>query len=395
MIETLTDSGFNTYGRILGIDFKEACAGDNISAEEIIQLNLTTKSLKSLICTNKSQSILNLLEGLALLCVSTTASQKDIKVFLLDKPVAINTGVFYNVVPLYGVCSIQIAKHKDEEITEHFLSEDFTPLGIYPKVTINNVYTLFYQDKGKRFLFKGEKHNFWELTYVDKGTLYNNIDGKTYVTRQGELIFFKENQYHIQWTDENSAASFVTITFSMDFDDSNILSDRIFTLDDDSKNILKNIIFEKNDGLYYADDVIICYLKILIIRLIRNDKLESTIHSLKGVVKDKIENSLVSNIIEYIEVNIDRKLSISDIAKHVHLSQSYLSTIFKQNMDITIIDYISKLKLEKSKYLLRTSKYSITEIAEMLGYNSIHYFSRQFKLHFGISPSSYANSCKS
>lgn len=395
MIETLTDSGFNAYGRILGIDFKEACAGDNISAEEIIQLNLTTKSLKSLICTNKSQSILNLLEGLALLCVSTTASQKDIKVFLLDKPVAINTGVFYNVVPLYGVCSIQIAKHKDEEITEHFLSEDFTPLGIYPKVTINNVYTLFYQDKGKKFLFKGEKHNFWELTYVDKGTLYNNIDGKTYVTRQGELIFFKENQYHIQWTDENSAASFVTITFSMDFDDSNILSDRIFTLDDDSKNILKNIIFEKNDGLYYADDVIICYLKILIIRLIRNDKLESTIHSLKGVVKDKIENSLVSNIIEYIEVNIDRKLSISDIAKHVHLSQSYLSTIFKQNMDITIIDYISKLKLEKSKYLLRTSKYSITEIAEMLGYNSIHYFSRQFKLHFGISPSSYANSCKS
>lgn len=394
MIETLTNSDFNSYGKVLNLDFKEACAKENISADEIIQLNLTAKSLRSLICTNKCTSFLNLLEGLAILCVSMTPSQKDIKVFLLDKPVTINSGIFYNVVPLYGVCSIQIGKQKHEEFTEHFLTEDFTPLGIYPKVNINNVYTLFYQDKEKNFLFKGEKHNFWELTYVDKGTLYNNIDGKTYVTKQGELIFYKENQYHIQWTDENHPASFVTITFSMDFYDSNILSDRIFALDDDMKNIIKNIIHEKNDGLYYNDDVIICYLKILIIRLIRNDKLESTIHSLKGVVKDKIENSLVANITEYIEANIDRKLTIPDIAKQVHLSQSYLSTIFKQNMDITIVDYINKLKLEKSKHLLRTSKYSITEISEMLGYNSIHYFSRQFKLHFGVSPSAYANSCK-
>jgi AraC-like DNA-binding protein len=394
MIETLTNSDFNSYGKVLNLGFKEACAKENISADEIIQLNLTAKSLRSLICTNKCTSFLNLLEGLAILCVSMTPLQKDIKVFLLDKPVTINSGIFYNVVPLYGVCSIQIGKQKHEEFTEHFLTEDFTPLGIYPKVNINNVYTLFYQDKEKNFLFKGEKHNFWELTYVDKGTLYNNIDGKTYVTKQGELIFYKENQYHIQWTDETHPASFVTITFSMDFYDSNILSDRIFALDDDMKNIIKNIIHEKNDGLYYNDDVIICYLKILIIRLIRNDKLESTIHSLKGVVKDKIENSLVANITEYIEANIDRKLTIPDIAKQVHLSQSYLSTIFKQNMDITIVDYINKLKLEKSKHLLRTSKYSITEISEMLGYNSIHYFSRQFKLHFGVSPSAYANSCK-
>jgi YesN/AraC family two-component response regulator len=296
------------------------------------------------------------------------------------------------VLPLYGVCSIQIGKQTHEEIKEYFLPEEFAPLGIYPKVTINNVFTLFYQNKEKNFLFNGEKHNFWELTYVDKGTLYNNIDGKDYITKQGELVFFKKNQYHIQWTDEETPATFITITFDMDFDDSNALSNRIFSVDDEAKSILRNIMLEKQDDLYYCSDIIISYLKILIIRLIRSDKLECAIHSLNDVVKTKVENSIISKTLQYIHENINKKISISDIAKHVYLSQSYLSSIFKQSMNITIIDYINKYRLEKSKHLIKSNKYSMTQIAEMLGYTSIHYFSRQFKLNFGISPTAYAAS---
>jgi AraC-like DNA-binding protein len=56
---------------------------------------------------------------------------------------------------------------------------------------------------------------------------------------------------------------------------------------------------------------------------------------------------------------------------------------------MTIVDYINKYRLEQSKHLLMESNYNITQIADMLGFTSIHYFSRQFKSHFGISPSEY------
>jgi hypothetical protein len=84
MIEQLTNSGFKAYGNIYNNDFKEVCAAEEIEKENITQLNLAIKSVKSLICTNNSISVLGLLEGLAILCVSLKPSMEDIEVFLLD-----------------------------------------------------------------------------------------------------------------------------------------------------------------------------------------------------------------------------------------------------------------------------------------------------------------------
>lgn len=394
MIQNLNSLSFFKYGKVYMSDFKEVCRLESIEITDVKQLNLTAKSFKSMICTTNSVSVLGLMEGLAVLYVSENPSAGSIEAFLLDKTISLNKGIYFNVVPLYGVCSIKLGKLNNGEVNEYFLPDEFTLIGIEPRFSINSVYTLFYQDKDPNFLFKGEKHNFWELTYVDKGLLYNNVDGKDYVLKQGDLIFYKENQYHIQWTDEKTPASFITITFDMDFDDSSLLSNRIFSVDEKLKAILKNIISESQEGLYYSNDIIICYLKVLIIKFIRRDKIENTIYSLQAEVKDKVENSIIAQVLDYIHNNIEKKFNISDIASHVHLSQSYLSTIFKQNMDTTIIEYINKYRLEKGKLLIRSLQYSITQVSELLGYASIHYFSRQFKAHFGMSPTAYADSIK-
>ena len=392
MIKYLTNSQFSIYGQIYTEDFDDINNVNGTELSHVNQLNVTSGSIRCLFHTVISPAVLKPVEGIALLCVSHSPVKDEIEVFLLDKPVSINSGIFYNVIPLYGVCSVLISMSEDNTLTEVPLNDELTPLGSYPKVEINKIFTLFYQEKGKSFMFKGEKHNFWELTYVDKGTLYSSVDGKTYVINKGELIFYKENQYHMQWSSENEGVSFVTVTFDMSFNSSRYLSDKVFTADEEFKDTIKKILMEENRDQYYSNELIICYLKILIIKLIRNQNFENTMQDLDSNIKSKINNSIVENTLFYIHKNINKKISISEISGFVHVSQSYLSTVFKKVIGMTIVDYINKYRLDQSKHLLMESDYNITQIADMLGFASIHYFSRQFKSHFGLSPSEYIKS---
>ena len=69
-----------------------------------------------------------------------------------------------------------------------------------------------------------------------------------------------------------------------------------------------------------------------------------------------------------------------------------LHSLFRKNMNNTAKNYINELKLSKSKELIRNSTHTPSEISEMLGFSSIHYFSKKFKLYFNISPTEYSKS---
>ena len=75
-------------------------------------------------------------------------------------------------------------------------------------------------------------------------------------------------------------------------------------------------------------------------------------------------------------------------------SKSYIEYIFKRETGLGIMAKFSEMKIEKAKELLRNQDYNITMISEMLGYSSVHYFSRKFKTVVGMPPSEYASSIK-
>ena len=83
-------------------------------------------------------------------------------------------------------------------------------------------------------------------------------------------------------------------------------------------------------------------------------------------------------------------MTVAEICQKFSLSRSSLQILFKENLQQTPKRYISELKLEKSCQLIREGKYTISEIALMLGFNSIHYFSRAFTQKYNIAPSEYA-----
>ena len=94
------------------------------------------------------------------------------------------------------------------------------------------------------------------------------------------------------------------------------------------------------------------------------------------------------------QVHLNTHVTIDQICKDNLIGRSQLQKIFKEHCDLGIIEYFSMLKINAAKELIRTKQLNFTQVAEHLGYTSIHYFSRQFKKVSGMTPSEYASSIK-
>jgi len=90
--------------------------------------------------------------------------------------------------------------------------------------------------------------------------------------------------------------------------------------------------------------------------------------------------------INYIDANYDKPISLAEIARASHLSVSRLAHIFKEQMGITIIDYLTSVRIERAKQLLLATDQNCTEICFEVGYNNQSYFTRTFKGLVGMTP---------
>ncbi|WP_297633012.1 AraC family transcriptional regulator [uncultured Clostridium sp.] len=117
---------------------------------------------------------------------------------------------------------------------------------------------------------------------------------------------------------------------------------------------------------------------------------DSYIHkSLNG--QENKSNFLINNMIKYIHLHIEDNFSLNQMAKDFNNSPSYLSSLFKDVMNISITNYVHKMKIERAKLLLKTSTKPILEISNLLYYCDTSHFSKTFKKFTGVSPIQYRN----
>lgn len=106
------------------------------------------------------------------------------------------------------------------------------------------------------------------------------------------------------------------------------------------------------------------------------------------------ESNQLSNInflkmIEFLNQNYTRDISTNDLAEYMHLNPGYLSKIFKRETGTTVMKYITNLRILKSRQMLDSGNYSISEIASAIGFNDYFYFLKTFKKITGITPRQY------
>lgn len=112
-------------------------------------------------------------------------------------------------------------------------------------------------------------------------------------------------------------------------------------------------------------------------------------HSLQMGAHAKITDFTMNKAINYIREHYSHQITLKEVAAGVGLSSNYFSAIFKKEMNCTFISYLTCLRVEKAKEMLRTSNEYLYIVAEKSGFQNCEHFSRIFKQKTGKSPANW------
>lgn len=136
---------------------------------------------------------------------------------------------------------------------------------------------------------------------------------------------------------------------------------------------------ELNNSNCYSASATRAILKLLLIELIR-------LFAKKSEKRFPHSDPLLNRVFDFIESNYWKAISLSDVAKEVNKSTSYLTNIVRQKTGKTVLQWIIEFRMGKARYLLLETDWSVEKIAEAVGYLDIRHFSRQFCRIHGSSP---------
>ena len=326
--------------------------------------------------------------GMTVLSVSTDG--KEYAHFYLDKPVCIHAGIRFSLAPQKSDSTAILSAPELPEVVDHRKADD--DFLLRPRATIEGIYTLFYHEKEQGFFFPGEAHPMLELTYVDQGTLHSVADGVDLVLRQGDMVLYAPNQWHMQYADIGVAPRFVTISFYISGQIPEELFGHKLKVSQTALGLLRQILQEQERPDSHSEDMILALLRQLLIMLQREENAAPT--KLKATYSVHNENEIIRRAQQFISANVRRKLSVPLVARQVDVSPSYLTALFHKHLQIAPGEYIRRIKLQESKQMIRENTMNFTEIAAALHYSTVHHFSRQFKEKFGITPTEYAKSVR-
>ena len=280
----------------------------------------------------------------------------------------------------------------------------FTPLT--EVINVDSIVTVHCYDYTRDFTYPGESHDFWEMVFIDAGEVCIVADDQSHILGRGEAIFHKPGEFH-NIRANNTFASVVIITFSSQSSAIHNLSGMKIAVTTDQKEHISEIVNEsavtfidplnligqrklikRVDAPFGSEQMIKTHLEQLLISIIRN-KTYSSILPINGGKMYKDNKFIVERIIRILEDNINGNITLDDICNQLNFSKSYIKTTFKKATGRGVHQMHMQMKVSFSKRLLSEQKHSISEISELLGFSSIHHFSKIFKQLIGMPPHAY------
>lgn len=275
-------------------------------------------------------------------------------------------------------------------------------------IRISELFTVHYFEYSKNYTYHGESHDFWELVYMDKGEIIVTADDREFELSGGQIFFHKPNQWHTLRSNGEIAPNIVIISFSSQSSAMKFFEDKLLSVGQTQKSLISKIITEfaesfstplgnnntttltrRPNQLAGSEQLIKMYLSELLILFLRDNDIGQY-----SMSKSNRINSNLEYILSYMNSNISRAVSIAELCSHSGMSRAALCSLFASSVGMGPIEYFIKMKIDLAKKYIREHNYNITQIAEILGYSTVHYFSRQFKKATGMSPSQYSNSIK-
>lgn len=362
----------------------------NDTNEYLIEdLEIDNKAIEFVFKSNEELYI-HVIDGIVSILVSSENQSNTFEQFIAHHTIKLKKNVYFNFISITNSSLIRFTKKNHESIsTVRLQGNKINCNRIIQQVRVDEILAYYYQVKSANYYFSGEKHNHWELTFMDSGQLETIVDGKQFILNEYDLMIYTPGQHHTQKASANTPCSYLTIMFDMHNVEPLLLQNQIFHATRDLSNVIQEFISmsERHNG--YSRDLCVCYLNEIILKLL-NYQYQKQVPIAHTPMQQKFENESLNEIIIYINDNIYSPLTIEQLCHRFSISRSSLQQLFKKNLNIAPKQYINDLKLKKATILIKESKYTISEISDKLGFTSIHYFSRKFKQHFNLAPSDYA-----
>jgi len=290
---------------------------------------------------------------------------------------------------------------------------DFELVEAKNDINIIGFHSIYYFEFDKNFYHAPEKHDFWELVYVDSGVITAITDGMGCDLKQGQVIFHKPMEPHSHISNKKDPNNLLVVSFSCSKDDKimDFFDRKIFDLEKGSKKILslfleeaKNALnkipgkYENKSPLDFSGaaigsvQLLQCYLVEFLFSLIRgSEDLSQRVYYTQSA-KRMADNSIIDAIINYLTDNIGLSLTLDGICEKFSISKPYLCKSFKLSTGESLINYFTELKIKEAKRLIRDGHNNMAQISASLGYKSTVHFSRMFKKIAGVSPLEYKRS---
>ena len=273
-------------------------------------------------------------------------------------------------------------------------------------LNVKAIHSIHYFEFKADFSFEGESHDFWEIVYIDKGCAIVTAESQKYFLTQGEIIFHKPNEFHSIESDPYDPPNVFIITFDCDSAPMKFFYDKRMSVPATLKKHISEIISNGMDTYILTDDnpyskgltvreeypfgseqLIKVNLEILLIKLVRYSQITD-----QEPKESESYDKLTRNIVNILNNSIYSKVTVENICQELDFSRAYISARFKSKTGKTITEYLSELKVNEAKYLIRKDRHSISEISEFLCFENPQYFCRVFKKLTKMTPTQYRSS---
>lgn len=241
-------------------------------------------------------------------------------------------------------------------------------------------------------------HSEYEIYYLFTDERSFFIKDRTFHIQKNEMVFIDSMEVHKTTSIGTEAHEIALIRFKKDFlvtdncDDTIFLpftmNHRVLHLSENDIQFVEGIIFNiinefKNKQIGYE-----YYVRSLLLQLLvfssRHIGTNTSIQEHMSPVHEK-----VSTIVQYINVNFSKSLTLSFVSKQFFISPNYLSLIFKEVTGFNFVEYLNFLRIKEAQRLLSNSDMKVIKVSEEVGFGSISHFARVFKNITGYSPLNY------
>ncbi|MBQ7623691.1 MAG: AraC family ligand binding domain-containing protein, partial [Clostridia bacterium] len=244
---------------------------------------------------------------------------------------------------------------------------NYTPAVLKDDFPVKKLYSVHYFEYSTNYRFEGEKHPFWEMIYVDKGSALITAGEREFTLTQGRAYFHKPDEWHDVRSNETAPGvaviSFECISPAMEF-----FKDKTLAVGQKQKELISKIIAEFINGfetplnvvfcdrpqrrkaqLLGAEQLIKCYISELLISFVRES---APVKQYSAISKNE-HDARLTVILSYMENHLGEKVTGADLQKCSSLNKSTVNRLFREAFSASPAAYFIKLKTERAKELLR------------------------------------------